>query len=69
MASRLVGRRIAVGVAGVALSAAVLTWAPAIVSFGFAVVAAISWCIWLEEHRLDIENAPRKDQTVRLPIR
>jgi hypothetical protein len=33
----------------VVLTAAIV-WTPPFVSFGFAVAAAICWCIWLERH-------------------
>lgn len=31
-------------------SVALIVWAPAIVGFGVAILAAVCWCIWLERH-------------------
>ena len=35
---------------GAVATAGLLAWAPAFLDFTFAVVLAVSWCIWLEDH-------------------
>ena len=54
-------QRIAI-MSGLMALVAVLGWfvaiAPAVVGFGLAVAAAVSWCIWLERHPEPDKGSP-----------
>ena len=41
---------VALAIAGCECAVAIIHWAPPLIGFGLAAAAAITWCLWLEQH-------------------